>query len=101
MDKKTDKNIILSIWNALGVTIIISFFVFIAFTGGSSGLGYQDGEKFFVGNHGKYVEVSEITYRIGAVLEILFYIFIPLTPIGAFTIEKIQEKIERRKKRLE
>ncbi len=99
--KKSKNNLIVSIWNAIGIIIIAGFFLFGFIIGGTATLGYYEANTYFVGNHGEYTQVSETIYRISSVWEILFWIFIPLTPIGAFLISHIQEKRERKKNRLE
>ena len=86
------KSLLITIWNALGWIIILGFFVFSAVIGGSAGLGYQEGERYFVGNHGDYTEVSQTVWKISTVLEILFWIFIPLTPLGELILEKLQKR---------
>ena len=97
--KKGD--LIITLWIAFGVIVILGFFVFSMIIGGSAGNGYQEAGKYFVGEHGTYVEVSETIWTISSIFEILFWISLPLTPIGAFIISNIQEKIERRKNRFE
>ncbi len=97
--KKGD--LIITLWIAFGVIVILGFFVFSMIIGGSAGNGYQEAGKYFVGEHGSYVEVSETIWIISSIYEILFWISLPLTPIGAFVISNIQEKIERRKNRFE
>ena len=99
--KKDKMNILICFWNAIGIIIIAGFFLFGFIIGGTATLGYYEANTFFVGNHGEYTQVSETIYRISSVWEILFWIFIPLTPIGAFLISHIQEKRERKKNRLE
>ena len=99
--KKSKNNLIVSIWNAIGIIIIAGFFLYGFMIGGSASLGYCDANAYYVGNHGEYTQVSEIIYHVSYVWEILFWIFIPLTPIGAFLISHIQEKRERKKNRLE
>ena len=47
-------------------------------------MGYCDANEYYVGNHGEYTQVSEIIYHVSYVWEILFWIFIPLTPLGCF-----------------
>lgn len=97
--KKAD--FIITVWIAFGIVVILGFFVFSMIIGGSAGNGYQEAGKYFVGDHGSYVEVSETIWIISSVYEILFWISLPLTPIGAFVISSIQEKMEQRKNRLE
>ncbi|MBQ9794827.1 MAG: hypothetical protein IJW34_07775 [Clostridia bacterium] len=99
--KKSKGNIYITIWLALGITIILTFFVFSMVIGGSAGNGYREAGKYFVGDHGNYVEVSQNIWIISSIWEILYWIFIPLTPLGAFVISAIQEKIDRKRKRLE
>ncbi len=99
MNKQRKKGIFISLWLVLGVSIILAFFLFSMIVGGSAGNGYQENGKYFVGNHGVYEEVTETVYTISCILEVFFWIFIPLTPLGAFFISYIQEKIERRKNR--
>ena len=99
--KKNKTNLILTIWNATGIVIIAGFFLFGFIIGGTAALGYCEANIYFVGNHGEYTQVSETIYRISFIWEILFWIFIPLTPIGSFLFSHIQEKREQKKNRLE
>ena len=101
MKKQNEKNIAITIWNVLGISIILAFFIFSMIVGGSAGHGYQDAGRYFVGDHGDYVEVSSTIWTISCVLEVLFWVFILLTPLGAFLIAKIQDRLEQKKKRLE
>lgn len=100
-EKKSKDDILITLWNIAGIIIILGFFVFSMIIGGSAGNGYQEAGKFFVGEHGTYVEVSETIWTISSIYEILFWLSLPLTPIGAFVISNIQDKIERRKNRFE
>ena len=100
-DKRNKSDVFLSLWIAFGVIVILGFFVFSMVIGGSAGLGYQENGHFFVRDHSEVVEVSKIIWEISYIWGIVFWIFIPLTPIGAFFISNIQEKIERRKNRFE
>ena len=94
--KKTNNNdIFITFWITLGVIVVLGFFVFSMIIGGSAGLGYQENGHFFVRDHAEVVEVSEVIWTISRIWRILFWIFIPLTPIGAFAVSTIQEKIER------
>lgn len=97
--KKGD--MLLTMWNALGIAVILGFFVFSVIIGGNAGNGYQENGHFYVASHGDIVEVSKVIWNISNVWEVLFWIFIPLTPIGAFVIASIQERIEREKNRFE
>ena len=99
--KRIKGDIIITLWISFGVMIILGFFLFSMIIGGSAGNGYQDAGRFFVGEHGIYVEVSKTIWTISRVWGILFSIFIPLTPIGAFVISDIQEKLNQRKNRFE
>ena len=99
--KKNKTNLILTIWNATGIVIIAGFFLFGFIIGGTATLGYCEANIYFVGNHGEYTQVSETIYRISFMWEILFWIFIPLTPIVSFLFSHIQEKREQKKNRLE
>ena len=99
--KKDKTDILLCLWNAVVIVIIIGFFLYSFIIGGSASLGYCDANTYFVGNHGEYTQVSKSIYYISYVWEILFWIFIPLTPLGGFLISHIQEKIELKKNRLE
>lgn len=101
MRNKEKRNVILTLWNALCITVVAAFFVFSDIVGGFAGLGYQEAGTFFVGNHGDYTQVSETVYTISSILEVLFWVFIPLTPLGGFLIAHIQERIERKKNRFE
>lgn len=86
------KSLLITIWNAFGWSLILAFFVFTAIIGGSAGLGYQEGGRYFVGNHGDYTEVSQTVWKISSVLEILFWIFIPLEFLGSWILEKLQKR---------
>ena len=99
--KKDKGNIFITIWVALGMTIILTFFVFTIVIGGRAGNGYQDAGKYFVGDHGNYIEVSQSIYIVSSILEVLFWIFIPLTPLGAFMISKIQEVVDKKRNQME
>ena len=99
--KKNKVNLILAVWNAIGLVIIVGFLIFGFIIGGSASLGYCESNAYFVGNHGEYTQVSEFIYRISYIWEILFWIFIPLTPLGCSLISFIQGKVEQKKKRLE
>ncbi len=63
--------------------------------------GYIEAGKYFVAEHENVVEVSKTVWTVNKVSEILFWVFIPLTPIGAFLIHNVFEKIEHRKNRME
>ena len=99
--KENKTNLLLCFWNAIGIVIIAGFFILSFVIGGSASLGYCDANAYFVGNHGEYTQVSKSIYHMSYVWEILFWIFIPLTPLGSFLISHIQGKIEQKKKRLE
>ena len=101
MKKRNKSDVFISSWITFGVIVILGFFVFSMIIGGSAGLGYQENGRYFVRDHADIVEVSESVWSISRIWGILFWIFIPLTPIGAFIISIIQEKIERRKNRFE
>ncbi len=100
-ENRNKGDILITLWNTTGIVIILGFFVFSMIIGGSAGLGYQENGHFFVRDHANVVEVSEVIWTMSRIWGILFWVFIPLTPIGAFVISNIQEKIERRKNRFE
>lgn len=100
-NKKNKFDIFITLWIVFGVMVILGFFVFSIIIGGTAGNGYQENGNFFVSNHADVVEVSKMIWGISSIWGILFWIFIPLTPIGAFVISNIQQKIERRKNRFE
>lgn len=56
---------------------------------------------YYVRDHAEITMVSKAVWDISYIWGILFYVFIPLTPVGAFFISHIQEKIEKRRNRLE
>ena len=99
--KKSKSDMLITLWIAFGVTVILGFFVFSAIIGGDALNGYQENGQYFVTAHENVAQVSKATWTVSKVWGILFYLFIPLTPIGAFVISNIQEKIELRKNRLE
>ena len=100
-EKRNKGDIFISLWIALGVIIILGFFVFSMIIGGSAGNGYQENGQYFVRDHAEIVEVSKNLWLISSIWGILFWIFIPLTPIGAFAIAHLKEKIKQRKNRFE
>ena len=99
--KKDKKELPLILWNIICIVMIAGFFLFVSIVGGSASLGYYEANTYFVGNHGEYTQVSKIIWQISYVWEILFWIFIPLTPLGGFLISYIQEKAEQKKNRFE
>ena len=105
MKEKTKKTYsLITLWIVLGVAIVLGNFVFSFIIGGSAMNGYVESGSYFIISKftdDLYIEVSKTIWIISKVWGFLFYIFIPLTPIGAFVISSIQEKIERRKNRLE
>ena len=100
-EKRNKGDIFISLWIALGVIIILGFFVFSMIIGGTADSGYIDGGRYFVCEHSNTVEVSNMVWYISRIWGVLFSLFIPLTPIGAFIISNIQEKIQQRKNRSE
>ena len=58
MKRQKGNNIAITIWNGLGIVIILAFFLFSMIVGGSAGNGYQESGRYFLGSHGDYVEVS-------------------------------------------
>ena len=99
--KKLKGDIFITLWIAFGVTVILGFFVFSAIISGDALNGYQENGQYFVTAHESVAQVSKATWIVSKVWGVLFYLFIPLTPIGAFVISDIQEKIKRRKNRFE
>lgn len=99
--KKLKGDIFITLWIVFGVAVILGFFVFAAIIGGSALNGYQENGQCFVTAHENVAQVSKATWIVSKVWGVLFYLFIPLTPIGAFVISDIQEKIKRRKNRFE
>ncbi len=100
-DKKNKFDIFITLWIIFGIIVILGFFVFSFIIGGSALNGYQQGERYFLCNHEEITQVSKMIWIISKAWHILFLIFIPLTPIGAFVISHIQNKIELRKNRFE
>ena len=99
--QKAKSSIFISIWISLGVAIILFFFIFSFCIGGSAMNGYIEAGKYFVTEHSSVTEVSKTIWTVSKISEILFWGFIPLTPIGAFLISSIFEKTENRKNRME
>lgn len=81
-----------TLWNICCVIVFIGFFLFSMIVGGSAVNGYQEAGKYFVGEHGTYVEVSETIWIISSILEILFWFFI----LGTFVIFIVRENLKRR-----
>ena len=96
--KNLKSNTLITLWITFGVTVILGFFVFSAIIGGDALNGYQENGQYFVTAHESVAQVSNVTWIVIKTWGILFYVFIPLTPIGAFVISHIQRKIELRKK---
>ena len=92
---KGRKDIVITLWNAIGIIIVLGFFMFSIIIGGSAGLGYEENGRFFVQDHAEIVEVSEMLWQISSVWEILFWIFIILTPIGDFIIAYIRDRTKK------
>ena len=99
--EKSRTDILVSIWNGLGIAIILFFFIFSFFVGGDAFNGYCEAGKYFVSNHGEVTEVSREIWIISKISTVLFWIFIPLTPLGCFAISAVGGKIKHRKNRLE
>ena len=99
--KQNKGDILISLWIALGVTVVLGYFIFSFIIGGSASNGYQADGLFYVCAHDDSVAVSKVVWMVSKVWGILFSLFIPLTPIGAFIISDIYEKIDRRKNRFE
>lgn len=99
--KKIKSNMFITLWIVFGIAIILGFFVFSAIIGGDALNGYQENGQYFVTAHESVAQVSNVTWIVSKTWGILFYVFIPLTPIGAFVISDIKEKIKRRKNRFE
>ena len=100
MKEKSNKgDVLITLWIVFGVMIILGFFVFSMIIGGTAGNGYQEGDRYFVCEHSNTVEVSKMSWQISRIWGVLFSLFIPLTPIGAFVIYDILYKIEQRRKR--
>ena len=97
--KNLKSDTLITLWITFGVTVILGFFVFSAIIGGDALNGYQENGQYFVTAHENFAQVSKATWIVSKAWGILFYLFIPLTPIGAFMISDIQEKIKRRKNR--
>ncbi len=99
--KKSKTNIVIFIWVSLGMAIILFFFLFSFCIGGSAMNGYREAGRYFVTSHENVSEVSETVWRVSQIAGVLFWVFIPLTPIGAFAISHISGHTERRKNRME
>ena len=95
------KNRLITIWLMIGISVIVGFFCFSAIIGGSELNGYIENGLFFVRSHSSVVEVSKRVFIISKIWNVLFYIFLPLTPIGAFLISFIVSKIEQKANRME
>ena len=98
MPKSTNKlkNCLITIWIVLGVTIILGFFIFSFMIGGSALNGYTKNDSFFVQSHSNITEVSQTIFKISRIWHILFFIFLPLTPLGAFLISFVFQKQEQK-----
>ena len=99
--KKDKTNILICFWNTIGIVIIAGFLLYGLIVGGFASLGYFEDNTYFLGNHGEYTQVSKSIYLTSYVWEFLFWISIPLTPLGCFLISHIQGKIEQKRNRLE
>lgn len=99
--KKTKLEILLTVWNVIGIFSVVGFILFSIFIGGSAFHGYCEGGIYYVGDHGIMKETSKMIYEISFIWGVLFWMFIFLTPIGAFLISRIDEKNKQKKNRLE
>lgn len=98
--KKRKADIAITIWIGLGIAVILFFLVFSHFIGGSAMNGHIEAGRYYVASHENINEVSKAVWTVSKISGILFWIFIPLTPIGGFVISGVFDKIERRKNRM-
>ena len=103
MQKSLSKpeNRLITIWLVIGISVILGFFCFSAIIGGSALNGYIENGSFFVRSHSSVVEVSKTVFTISKVWNVLFYILLPLTPVGAFMISFVFRKTEQKANRTE
>ena len=101
MEYKSKGTALITLWIALGAVVIIGFWIFTLTIGGSAFNGYEQAGKCFVKSHSNVAEVSKFVFELSKVWEILFWIFLPLTPVGAFAVSGIIEKNKCRKYRTE
>jgi len=103
MQKSISKseNRLITIWLAIGISVIMGFFIFSLIIGGSALNGYIENGSFFVRSHSSVAEVSKAVFTISKVWNILFYVFLPLTPVGAFTIAFVFKKKAQKANRME
>ncbi|MCQ2449507.1 MAG: hypothetical protein MJ132_04895 [Clostridia bacterium] len=95
--KVLNKDRATTLWIIMGLAILISYFVFCFVIGGSALNGYVKDGRYFVTEHENVTEVSKEIWIASKISGVLFYVFIPLTPLGAFAVYDIFEKIEHRK----
>ena len=80
--------------------VLISFFAFYMLVGGSAGIGYREGGRYFVGSHGDYTEVARVLWIASCVLEALFFVRVLIIPVGALLLSEIKERINLIKRAL-
>ena len=83
------------IWVGITVVVMLFFFVFYAWIGGSAISGYSEGEKYFVSDHGKVTEVSREIWEVSRISEVFFFFFIYTTGIGGSVVNVICQRKER------
>lgn len=69
------------------ILFVIAFFVFSRCIGGTASLGYREGELYFVGDHGDFIQVSETIWYVSRVWGILVNcIYFAVFGLGVFAI---------------
>ena len=69
------------------ILFVVAFFVFSRCIGGTASLGYREGELYFVGDHGDFIQVSAALWYVSRVWGILVNcIYFAVFGLGVFAI---------------
>jgi len=83
---------------AASVANLLAFFVHGLALGGSAGNGKREGERFFVGDHGTFTEVTELQWRRLWRHELSLYGTVPLGVIAGFVLQQSENQRARERR---
>jgi hypothetical protein len=72
-----------------GLGAWLAFWLSIPILGGSAANGYVSQGGYFLGEHGKYVQVSPETYRLSEVLLRVGLVGLPVAALGFFVLRRV------------
>jgi len=79
------------LFEGIGILNLLSFLIVGAVTGGWAPLGKHDGSHFFVGNHGRLIEVSRFFYSYSWVHMLSQIVTVPLLVKSVVRLRKAGE----------